>query len=76
MASTTITLNEEAYKRLKKLKQPGESFSDVILSHLYLPAANAGEVLERVAVFEGSPLVDERRMTLVEQGRKRRSKRA
>jgi len=76
MASTTITLNDDAYTLLKKLKKPGQSFSEVILNHLYPPAANAGELLERLTVFEHTPLVDERRMKLVEQGRKRRSKRS
>jgi len=31
MPSRTITISEEAYKRLKALKREGESFSDIIL---------------------------------------------
>lgn len=31
MPSRTITISEEAYRRLKALKREGESFSDVIL---------------------------------------------
>jgi hypothetical protein len=31
MPSITVTLSSEAYARLKKLKEPGDSFSDVIV---------------------------------------------
>lgn len=34
MASTTISVNEEAYKLLKRVKRKGESFSDVIIEHV------------------------------------------
>ena len=32
--SKTITLDDRSYKLLRKLKLPGESFSDVIKKHL------------------------------------------
>lgn len=31
MGTTTISLKDEAYERLKEAKQDGESFSDVVL---------------------------------------------
>lgn len=31
MGTTTISLKDEAYERLKEAKQEGESFSDVVL---------------------------------------------
>ncbi|ELZ20849.1 hypothetical protein C475_19658 [Halosimplex carlsbadense 2-9-1] len=31
MSTTTISLTDEAYERLKQAKQEGESFSDVVL---------------------------------------------
>jgi len=76
MASTNITLNEEAYARLKKCKGPGESFSDVVLREVCdPPAQTAGELLARLEQFEGKKLINEERMRVIEQGRKRRSKR-
>jgi len=46
MASVTVTLSDKAYSRLKRLKEPGDSFSDVILRELPEPCDTAGEVLE------------------------------
>jgi predicted CopG family antitoxin len=76
MGSTNITLSEAAYERLKKCKEPGESFSDVVLREVpEPPARNAGELLDRLEAFEGQQLLKERQMKQVEYGRKRRSKR-
>jgi predicted CopG family antitoxin len=76
MASTNITLNEAAYERLKNWKNPGDSFSDVVLRELpEPPAKTAGELLERLKQFEGKKLINEESMRTVEYGRKRRSKR-
>ena len=44
MPSTTITISTVAYKKLKAFKEPGDSFSDVILREL--PSSTCGEVLE------------------------------
>ena len=46
MAFVTLKITAEAYRRLKKLKLPGDSFSDVILRELPDPWETAGEVLD------------------------------
>jgi predicted CopG family antitoxin len=48
MATTTISISEAAYRRLKRLKGPGESFSDVLLRELPEPCETCGEVLDRL----------------------------
>src|SRR2546423_12470590 len=53
MATISITLTTEAYRRLKKRKQPGESFSDVVLREVPEIWETAGELLsgfERMGV--------------------------
>jgi len=52
MATRTIAINEEAYRRLKKLKQPGDSFTDVILREIPDVLETAGEILD---YFEKHP---------------------
>lgn len=74
MASTNIMVNDLAYAALKKLKQPGESFSKVILRHLRPPADTAGELLERIE-HAPPPPVNLDRLAQFESGRKRRSTR-
>lgn len=49
--SKNIAVSDRAYEKLKLFKEPGDSFSDVILREL--PAATAGEVLDRL---ESTPL--------------------
>jgi predicted CopG family antitoxin len=47
MPSINITISTEAHARLSSLKKEGQSFSDVILEHVYPPPAkNAGEFLD------------------------------
>ncbi|HZR15825.1 MAG TPA: antitoxin VapB family protein [Verrucomicrobiae bacterium] len=46
MAFKTLTISEEAHRRLKKHKLPGESFTQVILRELPEPIETAGEVLD------------------------------
>ncbi len=46
MAMTTICISVEAYRRIKKLKRPGDSFSDVFLRELPEYCASAGELLD------------------------------
>ncbi len=48
MASICINVSTEAHARLKKLKGPGDSFSDVILRELPNPCDTAGELLDRL----------------------------
>jgi hypothetical protein len=48
MACTNITLNAAAYERLKNMKRPGQSFSDVVLQYLAPPADTCGELLDRL----------------------------
>ena len=48
IAIVAITINNEAYQRLRKLKEPGDSFSVVILRRLPHSCDPAGEVLERL----------------------------
>ena len=74
MASTHVTLNDEAYRLLRKLKQRGESFSDVILRSVHRRADTFGELLD-YAEQDPPPQLD---MALMEnhlKQRKRRSKR-
>jgi hypothetical protein len=45
MAFKTITISVTAYERLKKLKEPGESFSEVVLRELPDPCDTCGDIL-------------------------------
>jgi predicted CopG family antitoxin len=74
MAFVTLTINTEAHSRLKKLKTPGDSFSDVILRELPEPWETAGDVLdglERMQVAKADPAL----RAAVLAGRGRRSPR-
>ncbi|MDI9610730.1 MAG: antitoxin VapB family protein [Archaeoglobaceae archaeon] len=50
MAHKTLTISEEAYKALSKLKKEGESFSDVILR-----ITRNSNLLEYIEKSESSP---------------------
>lgn len=75
MASTTITLNEPAYTRLKMLKRPGQSFSEVVLEYLHVPAETAGELLEYIESQPPAAGLNVERMEKALKHRKRRSRR-
>jgi predicted CopG family antitoxin len=74
MASTQIVVNEKAYAVLKKLKQPGDTFSDVLLRELPQPLETAGE-LEDYFVKHGVPEADPKLRAAMLTGRGRRSNR-
>ena len=74
MPSITITLSTEAHARLKKLKTPGDSYSDVILRELPNPCFTAGELLDRLEA-EGGPPADPKLRATWRAGRGRRSNR-
>jgi predicted CopG family antitoxin len=71
MATVSITVTEEAYRRLKKLKQPGDSFSDVIVRELPEPCDTGAELLESFKtrpVPKADPQV--RKIVLANRGRR------
>jgi predicted CopG family antitoxin len=75
MASTNINISEPAYQRLKKLKKPGQSFSEVILEHVFPPpCSTAAELLDSLRENPPAP-ADPELMRMVKQGRGRRSNR-
>ena len=74
VASTTITLNAEAYRRLRLLKQKGESYSDVVIRRLPQHADTFGELLD-FSEQDPPPQLDEATLAVALKNRKRRSKR-
>jgi predicted CopG family antitoxin len=74
MAATTISVNEEAYKRLKKAKPPGKSFSDVIIEYVRPSGLTAGDLLNDLEPLRGQPFIDEELMKEVERKRKRKGR--
>ena len=44
--SVSITLKRPAYERLKKLKEPGDSFSDVVMRELPERIDTLGDMLD------------------------------
>jgi hypothetical protein len=74
MASICINVSTEAHARLKKLKGPGDSFSDVILRELPDPCDTAGQLLDRLEGLQ-LPKADPQLRGVVLAGRGRRSKR-
>jgi hypothetical protein len=47
MAHRTITISEEAYRRLRKNKRPGESFTEVILEVVPDSSETIGEAMQK-----------------------------
>jgi predicted CopG family antitoxin len=74
MPFTTITISTDAHERLRNLKEPGDSFSDVILRNVHQPCATAGEMLEAFKNVELPPM-NPRRLAQIRSGRGRRSNR-
>lgn len=74
MAFKTITIDVPAYNRLKKLKQPGDSFSDVLKRELPAPCDVAGEI-EAYYRRHGVPEANPRLEAALRAGRSRRSMR-
>jgi len=72
--SVNITLTKPAYDKLKKLKEPGESFSSMIMRELPDRLDTAGEVLDyftKHGVPKANPKLEQRMLS----GRGRRSNR-
>ena len=74
MATVSITVSQQAYQRLKKLKLPGDSFSDVIVRELPEPCDTGGELLESFKT-RPVPKADPEMRRIILAGRGRRSNR-
>jgi predicted CopG family antitoxin len=71
--SKTITIDDDAYRLLAKLKQgSGDSFTKVIRRHIIPPAETCGEVLEAMD-RQPPPALDLRALARIEKERGRRS---
>jgi predicted CopG family antitoxin len=75
MATTTISISADAYNRLKKLKGPGDSFSDVLLRELPQPCETAGDLLDYFEAH-GVPKADPKLLEAMLKGRGRPSRRS
>jgi hypothetical protein len=72
--SINITLTKPAYDRLKKLKEPGESFSQMVMRELPELLETCGE-LEDYFALHGVPKANPKLEQAMLSGRGRRSKR-
>ena len=73
--SVNITLTKAAYERMKKLKEPGESFSEMVMRELPQRFDTFGE-MEDYFADHGVPKADLNLEKAVLSGRGRRSKRS
>jgi len=71
--SRTITLDAAAYKLLRSLKQPGDSFTRVIHRHVHKPLDTAGEIEDYLDSPHPPPKVDADILERVIKERGRRS---
>jgi predicted CopG family antitoxin len=74
MGFKTLTISEEAHRRLKRHKLPGESFTQVILREIPEPLETAGDVIDFLR-SEPRPKLDRKALELFRRGRGRRSRR-
>jgi hypothetical protein len=80
MATKTITLEIDAYDRLKHAKRPGESFSAVVRRASWDESTNAGQLLAAlIDLYQRYPesFLDDETLDRIEQraiGRGRRSR--
>lgn len=72
--SINITLTKPAYERLKKLKEPGESFSQMVMRELPEKCDTLGEILDYYSKH-GVPKPDPELRKRMLEGRGRRSRR-
>ena len=72
--SINITLTKAAYDRLKKLKEPGESFSQMVMRELPERLVTCGE-LEDYFAKHGVPKANPKLEQAMLSGRGRRSRR-
>jgi hypothetical protein len=75
MAFKTLTVNEEAHTRLRQHKEPGESFSDVILREVPPPPLKTCGEIEDYFREHGVPKANPRLRAAMLAGRGRRSNR-
>lgn len=75
MPRTTISITSEAHQLLKQFKEPGESFSDVIIGQFRRrrsPCETAGELLDRLESLP-PPEIDEKKLKTLRTGRARQA---
>jgi predicted CopG family antitoxin len=75
MATTTISIDSEAYALLDSIRTERESFSQVIKRCLSAPAGTCGELADALKAMEGVSLITPERRAVLRAGRKRRSPR-
>jgi predicted CopG family antitoxin len=74
MATKTITLELDAYEKLRSAKRGGESFTEVVRRAVWLDASATGESLLKYFRSGGSGVSDEYLDTVEDASRHERSK--